>query len=300
MNELTVSVIIPAHNEQANIGSVLARLQEALRSEDIPYEIVVVNDNSTDGTESVVGSFKESDPGIRIVTGDPPAGMGRAVRSGLAEYSGDIAIIYMADGSDQPEDAVSYYRNMQEGYDCVFGSRFIGGSRVTNYPLLKLIANRCVNKMIQLMFWTRHNDLTNAFKAYRRHVIEECRPYRASHFNITIEMSLTALIRGYNISVIPIRWEGRSWGSSNLRLRDMGRRYLVTLLKVFFEKALVHDDVMADLLSYRAARERESLNLGKEVADLKERIDYLEKKVRAMGDGRSEGEMEPDDPGRNA
>ena len=101
----------------------------------------------------------------------------------------------MADLSDSPEDVVAYYRKIREGYDCVFGSRFIKGSTVENYPSVKLVVNRIVNQCIRFMFWTRFNDLTNAFKAYRTAVIRDCGPYRACHFNLTLEMSLGALIR---------------------------------------------------------------------------------------------------------
>ena len=133
------------------------------------------------------------DPAIRLVTRVPPGGFGRAIRSGLEAVSGDVVVIYMADLSDSPEDVVAYYRKIGEGYDCVFGSRFIRGSKVENYPRFKLFFNRVVNRCIQVMFWTRFNDLTNAFKAYRTAVIRDCGPYRACHFNLTIEMSLGAL-----------------------------------------------------------------------------------------------------------
>ena len=169
------------------------------------------------------------DAAIRIVNRTPPGGFGRAVRSGMEAVKGDVVVVYMADLSDSPDDVVAYYRKIREGYDCVFGSRFIKGSEVQNYPPVKLFVNRIVNRCIQFMFWTRFNDLTNAFKAYRTAVIRDCGPYRACHFNLTLEMSLGALIRDYNIAQIPIRWYGRTWGSSNLKLGEMGRRYLSTL-----------------------------------------------------------------------
>jgi dolichol-phosphate mannosyltransferase len=159
---------------------------------------------------------------------------------------GDVVVIYMGDQSDHPQDVVRYYQVIGEGYDCVFGSRFIKGASVNNYPKVKLIVNRIVNRSAQVMFWTHLNDLTNAFKAYRREVVQHCGPYRACHFNITLEMSLSALISGYKIKQIPIQWEGRTWGSSNLRMREMGRRYLCTLLMLFFQRVLMSDDVRAE------------------------------------------------------
>ncbi len=245
-NTLLYSVLIPAYNEEKNIIPTIRSLAQELRSAGIPFEFVVVNDNSTDNTARIVEESKHEFPEINLVHNTPPGGMGRAVRCGLCHIKGDAVAIVMADLSDSPKDVVACYRKLEEGYDCAFGSRFMKGSKVTAYPTVKRVANRIGNKMIQVMFLTHHNDLTNAFKVYRRHVIESISPLLAAHFNITIEMSLSALIRGYSIAALPIDWSGRTWGSSNLRLREMGRRYLCTLLKVWFEKALIRDDLMAE------------------------------------------------------
>jgi dolichol-phosphate mannosyltransferase len=219
------------------------------------------------------------DPAIRLVTRVPPGGFGRAIRSGLEAVRGDVVVIYMADLSDSPEDVVAYYRKIGEGYDCVFGSRFVKGSKVENYPRFKLFCNRVVNRGIQVMFWTRFNDMTNAFKAYRTAVIRDCGPYRACHFNLTIEMSLGALIRRYNVAQIPISWYGRTWGSSNLKLGEMGRRYLSTLLMMFFQRHLIADDLMADRLASNLAYHRN-------IADLEARIDSLEARLDAIDEER--------------
>jgi dolichol-phosphate mannosyltransferase len=249
-----LSVVIPTHDEEANIGPCLDELTGALRGDAIPYEIVVVNDNSTDGTADVVRGRASLDPAIRVVARQPPEGFGRAIRAGLEVVTGDAVVIYMADLSDDPRDAIAYYRLLEQGYDCVFGSRFMAGSHVDHYPRVKRIVNRVVNRTIQLLFWTRFNDLTNAFKAYRIGVVRDCGPYRASHFNITLEMSLSALIRRYRIAQVPIRWYGRTWGSSKLRLREMGRKYLYVVIKMLAERMLVGDDVLAErMVSERPA-----------------------------------------------
>jgi dolichol-phosphate mannosyltransferase len=267
-----LSIVIPAYNEEKNIARCINELKATLRHEEIPYEIIVVNDNSQDGTEGVIRGEMALDPAIRIVNRTPPGGFGRAVRSGLEAVKGDVVVIYMADLSDSPADVLTYYRKIREGYDCVFGSRFIKGSEVQNYPLVKLVVNRIVNTCIRLLFWTRFNDLTNAFKAYRTAVIRDCGPYRACHFNLTLEMSLGALIRRYNIAQIPIRWYGRTWGSSNLKLGEMGRRYLSTLLMMFFQRHLIADDLLAERLA-------SNISYHYQLEDLESRIATLEKKV---------------------
>jgi dolichol-phosphate mannosyltransferase len=270
-----LSIVIPAYNEEKNIAKCISELQVTLRDKhEIPYEIIVVNDNSGDDTVGVVQAEMTKDASIRLVNRTPPGGFGRAVRSGMEAVQGDVVVVYMADLSDSPDDVVAYYRKIREGYDCVFGSRFIKGSEIHNYPTVKLIANRIVNRCIQCLFWTRFNDLTNAFKAYRTAVIRDCGPYRACHFNLTLEMSLGALVREYHIAQIPIRWYGRTWGSSNLKLGEMGRRYLSTLLMMFFQRHLIADDLLADRLA-------SNISYQYQLQDLEERISTLEGQLDA-------------------
>lgn len=242
-----LSIVIPAYNEEQNIGPCLDELMTFLVDESgIDTEVIVVNDNSDDGTEAIVQQRQRRWPSIRLIRRQPPGGFGRAIRSGLLFVRGEVVLIYMADRSDHPSDAKKYFDTIHEGYDCVYGSRFVEGSTIHNYPKVKLWVNRIVNTAIKWMFWTSMNDMTNAFKAYRAEVIEHCGPYRACHFNITLEMSLSALISGYRIKEVPISWEGRTWGSTNLRMREMGRRYLCTLLMLFFQRILMSDDVIAE------------------------------------------------------
>ena len=276
---MKLSVVIPAFDEEQNIGRCLDELRSTLRDRhQISYEIIVVNDNSRDGTEQVVREQMAHDAAVRLVNRTPPGGFGRAVRAGIEHVTGDVVVIYMADLSDDPEDVVAYYRKIEEGYDCVFGSRFTRGSSVQDYPKLKRVINRVVNRCVQLMFWTRYNDLTNAFKAYRTSVVRDCGPYRACHFNITLEMSLSALIRRYHVAQIPIRWYGRTWGSSNLKLRVMGRKYLCTLLMLFFQKMLLADDLLAERL--RSHHEGQQ-----QLSYLEQRLDAVEQLL---------GQLQPD------
>jgi dolichol-phosphate mannosyltransferase len=243
---LLYTILVPAYNEERNIVPTVRALVRLLRAEAIPFEILIVNDNSSDNTAAVLTDLRDELPEVRTVLNQGPRGLGRAIRAGIPHFQGDVLAVVMADGSDHPADVVRCYRLIEAGYDCVFGSRFMRDSHVTHYPPVKLLVNRLVNRMMQLMFFTRHNDLTNAFKVYRRHVIESISPLHAAHFNITIEMSLSALIRDYSIAALPITWSGRTWGQSNLRLRQMGRRYFCTLLMIWFERLLIHDDLMTE------------------------------------------------------
>jgi len=230
---MKLSVVIPARNEGPNIGECLDRLVETVKSAGgIPCELLVVDDGSTDDTAAIVSARARNAKEIRLLRRESPPGLGRAIRSGLEAVSGDVIVVFMADLSDSPEDLVTYYRKIQEGYDCVFGSRFLPGSSVTNYPRVKLVLNRAANRAMQVLFRTRLNDLTNAFKAYRAPVLRECAPFTADHFDITIELSLSALVSGYSIAQVPIRWSGRKAGVSNLRMRRMLAVYLRMLARM--------------------------------------------------------------------
>ena len=272
MSRITLSVIIPTYNEEKSLGRTVNDLTIVLQKEQVPYEIILVNDNSSDTTPEIIKGLMDNNSNIKTINRKPPGGFGRAIRSGMELVSGDAVVICMADSSDDPLDVIKYYNKLEEGYDCVFGSRFIKGSSVENYPVIKLLVNRIVNKIIQWLFWCKFNDLTNAFKAYRTEVIQSCGPYRACHFNITLELSLSALVRKHSICQVPINWYGRTWGSSNLSMRKMGRRYLVTLIKIYAEKLLISDDLEAERLTI--CRQNE-INLN----GIHSKLEQLEKKM---------------------
>jgi dolichol-phosphate mannosyltransferase len=239
---LRLSVVIPAHNEAGSIGATVTTLAGTLTAERIPHEILVVDDASSDGTAAVVNEVSTRNPSVRCIRSHLPPGFGHAVRAGLDHYTGDAVAIFMADSSDAPADLVRYHRVLTEGFDCAFGSRFVKGGRTHGYPLPKLVANRVVNFAIQVMFRHGYNDTTNAFKAYRREVIDNIRPLLSNHFNLTVEMPLKAVTRGHTFEVVPITWTNRQQGVSKLRLKEMGSRYMFIVLYVFLEYHLSRGD----------------------------------------------------------
>jgi dolichol-phosphate mannosyltransferase len=238
-----LSVLIPAHNEAASIGSTVRALFAELDRQGIEHEILVVNDHSTDRTEAILQDLAQSIPTYRYLNNSQESGLGLAVRKGLECFSGDAVALYMADGSDDPKDLVRFFRAMQsDNTDCVFGTRFSKESKLVGYPLLKLILNRCGNNFIRLLFGLRYNDLTNAFKLYRRHVIQGLQPIISHHYNLTVELPLKAIVRGYSYSVIPNNWTERRQGISKLKIKEMGSRYMFIILYCFIEKWLSKGD----------------------------------------------------------
>ncbi|MFM6246392.1 MAG: glycosyltransferase, partial [Dolichospermum sp.] len=236
------SIVIPAHNEEGCIVPTIQSISQILEQEKIAYEILVVNDNSRDKTEELLQQLNSENSQVRYINNYYPNGFGFAVRCGLENFQGDAVAIVMADSSDAPKNIVDYYYKLQEGYDCVFGSRFIKGGKVIDYPTHKLLVNRLANLFIQILFGLKFNDTTNAFKAYRREVIDGISPLLSHHFNLTVEMPLKAIIRGYSYTIMPITWQNRATGVSKLKLKEMGSRYLFIVLYAWLEKYLSRGD----------------------------------------------------------
>ena len=239
---MRLSIVIPSHNEAGCIKSTICRLHNALAAKAIRHEILVVNDDSTDETGEILVELEKTITELRHVNNPPPNGFGLAVRKGLDHFRGDVVGVVMADGSDSPEDVIKYFRHIQKGCDCVFGSRFIKGGVVINYPFHKLFLNRLVNMFIRVLFGIRYNDVTNAFKMYRAEVIPGLRPFLSHHFNLTVELPLKAIIRGYSYTVVPNSWTNRATGVSKLKIKEMGSRYLFIILYCLIEKWLSRGD----------------------------------------------------------
>jgi dolichol-phosphate mannosyltransferase len=237
-----LSVVIPARDEEGCIASTVEHLHLELRLHSVPHEIVVVDDGSKDGTWAVLQELKKRLPELSPTQNSGPAGFGRAVIHGLSEAKGDAVVLMMADESDDCRDVVRYWRTLNEGWECVFGSRFVPGGGVIDYPWLKLRINRLANFLVRALFAIPLNDTTNAFKAYRSTVIDGCRPLIAPQFNLTVELPLKAVVRGYSWVVIPITWRNRRTGEPKLKIKEMGSRYLFIVLYVWLEKYFSRGD----------------------------------------------------------
>ena len=237
-----LSIVIPARDEETCIASTVRHLHLELTLQRVPHEIIVVDDGSSDGTWNLLNEIKTQVPALRPIQNTGRHGFGRAIIHGLDAMRGDAVTIMMADESDDCRDVVRYWEVLQQGYECVFGSRFIKGGAVIDYPPLKLFLNRQANRFLRILFRIKLNDVTNAFKAYRREVIDGCRPLISPHFNITVELPLKAIVRGYSWKTIPITWRNRRSGESKLRIKEMGSRYLFICLYVWLEKYFSRGD----------------------------------------------------------
>ena len=237
------SVIIPARDEEESLPPTLRDIYATFSAVNVPHEIIVIDDGSKDRTWAVLQSLRSEIPTLVPVQNTGLHGFGRAIIYGFGRMKGDAVVIMMADASDSPADAVKYWRLLNDqGYDCAFGSRFIKGGEVIDYPRVKLFVNRLANFFVRIGFNIRLNDTTNAFKAYRRTVIEGCRPFLAPHFNLTVELPLKAIVRGYTFAVTPISWRNRKFGVAKLKIKEMGSRYFFICAYVWLEKYFSRGD----------------------------------------------------------
>jgi dolichol-phosphate mannosyltransferase len=239
---MRLSVVIPAQNEEGSVGATVEGIVSTLETAEIDYEVVVVNDDSDDRTEAVIAAIGVENPRVRVHKSHYERGFGNAIRAGLDVFEGDAVAIVMADASDDPRDLLRYHQLLEEGWDCAFGSRFMPGAEIHDYPGLKYFFNRLANTFIRLLFRHRYNDTTNAFKAYKREVIETVQPLLSKHFNLTVELPLKAIVRGHTFAVVPTSWTNRTSGEAKLKMKEMGSRYLFIVLYVWLEKVLSRGD----------------------------------------------------------
>jgi dolichol-phosphate mannosyltransferase len=237
-----LSVVIPARDEEGCIAATVEHLHVELRSRNIPHEIIVVDDGSQDRTWEILQQLSATICELRPVQNLGSHGFGRAVICGFNTVQGDAVVVMMADESDDCRDVVGYWEKLNEGYDAVFGSRFVKGGGVIDYPKVKYAINRLGNLFIKLLFRIRLNDTTNAFKGYRRTTLDGLRPFLSPQFNLTVELPLKTIVRGFSWTVTPITWRNRRHGIAKFKIREMGSRYFFIVCYCWLEKYFSRGD----------------------------------------------------------
>ena len=232
-----LSVVIPAYNEEKIIGRTLPILSDTLNTSGIDFEIIVVNDYSTDKTAEIVLSVKAKEARVFLIDNKYEKGYGSTCISGIENANGDCIAFFMADLSDSPGDLIKFHTKLKSSVcDMVFGNRWSGNSRVVGYPFFKWVTNRLANHLISFIFGLKYYDITNGFKLYKKNVIQSLQPFKAKQFNFALELPLRAVMAGYKFEVVENSWENHLPEKSNFRLLNMSGKYLRTLIDCIKQK----------------------------------------------------------------
>ena len=226
---VNVSVIIPTWNEKENIAKTIDAISKALGENKMAYEIIVADDNSTDGTKDIVTKIKN--PSVKLLNRNPPYGFGYSIREAVQNSHGEMIAVMMADLSDDPTFLVKMKEKIDQGYDVVVGSRFLKGSKVYDYPFLKMVSNRLFNNIVRLFFWTEIKDTSNAFKAFRANRVKEIK-IESRGFEVSAEMMLRLKIEKAKICEIPVTWTDREKGQAKFKLYNTFINYFILFLKM--------------------------------------------------------------------
>ena len=235
---MSLSIVIPVYNEDKQLYITIKKINKiSKRIKD--YEIVFIDDFSTDNTKQIIKKSIRSNKKIKYYK-NIKKGLGSAIGLGINKSTKKFVCIFMCDNSDDLSDLMEYYKIINKNnLDAVLGSRFLKNSRITNYPILKMVLNRIFNYIVKIIFLSNYNDFTNAFKIYKKKTLKELMPIVSDHFNVFLELPLKIIIRKYKYKIIPISWKGRKIGVSKFKISELGSMYIFTLLYCFIEKILL-------------------------------------------------------------
>ncbi|MBU6432909.1 MAG: glycosyltransferase [Nitrospirae bacterium] len=219
-----ISVVVPCYNEEMNIEPLVAGLRRLY--DDYLHEIILVDDNSKDGTAAVIRSLAAVDDRIRLVSRTGPNGVGRALSDGYRAATGQYVLTMDCDFQHLLPEISDLFDEAVKGYDVVVGSRFSRHSVLLNYPFGKIVANRGFHLIAQILLLRRFRDLTNNLKLLRREVVDQLHLVEP-WFAVNAETGLQPLLMGYQVKEVPISWINRTpdMGMSSFKLAQVGWGY---------------------------------------------------------------------------
>jgi glycosyltransferase involved in cell wall biosynthesis len=232
---MTLSIIIPAHNEEPNIEKVIRAVEKEVQVE---HETVVVNDHSTDRTAEIVKRLSAEFRNLRQIENREEAGFANALRTGFKNAAGDMLVPVMADLCDEPHLINKMYALAGDGFDIVCGSRYMPGGRKIGGPALKSFFSRLVGVSLHALIGIPTHDISNSFKLYRKKRITGL-GIGAKGFEVSVEIPLKAFFSGAKITEIPTTWQDRKEGESKFDCFKQGPRYLRLYLWAIAKKLSV-------------------------------------------------------------
>ena len=236
---MSLTILIPCKNEELIIEDTVSILLDEFNKTQIEFEIILINDFSTDQTETNLAKLQKENNKV-VYLNNNISGIGNVITTGIQNAKNEFLVIFMSDMSDDIEDLKKYYYTIKdENIDCVFGSRFSKESKIVNYPIFKYILNRIFNIFVKIIFFSNYNDFTNAFKIYKVSTLKKLLPIVSENFNTFLELPLKIISRKYKYKVIPINWYNRKKGKSKFNIKELSSKYIFTLIYCFLEKNLL-------------------------------------------------------------
>lgn len=229
-----LSIVLPVYNEAENITPVLRGLESAVRT---PHEIVVVYDFDEDTTVPVVQALGRELPAIRLHRNRRGRGVLNAMRAGIEAARGELVLISMADGSDEPEVVDRMVALANGGADIVAASRYMRGGRQVGGPRLKTVLSRMAGLSLHWLAGLPIHDATSNFRLYRRSFLETVRIESRSGFELALELTVKAHRTGRRLAEVPTTWRDRTAGTSRFQLRRWLPQYLRWYLLAFRPRA---------------------------------------------------------------
>ena len=210
-------VIIPTYNEEENIEKII----DSISSLDVDFDILVIDDNSPDGTGEIVEKLKQRYKNLNLLRRQAKLGLGTAYITGFKwaiERGYDIIYEMDADFSHNPEDLMRLYSTCMNGIDLAIGSRYISGVNVVNWPLGRVLMSYMASIYVRMVTGLKVKDTTAGFKAYKREVLETINldNIRSRGYAFQIEMKFTTWKFGFSIKEIPIIFTERQEGASKM------------------------------------------------------------------------------------
>lgn len=209
-------VVIPTYNERDN----LEKLVKEVLSQDEGVQILVVDDNSPDGTGELADRMAASDVRIRVLHRSGKLGLGSAYREGFKialDMGADYVVEMDADFSHDPKVLPCFFEKMKD-YDLVIGSRYLNGVSVVNWPLRRLMLSYFASVYTRTITGLRISDCTSGFKCFRREVLEAIAPetIKSDGYSFQIEMNYRSMEKGFRIGEVPIIFIDRHAGTSKM------------------------------------------------------------------------------------
>jgi glycosyltransferase involved in cell wall biosynthesis len=226
MNNSLVSLIIPAFNEDQTIGKVIQGTVKTMDAYGLPYEIIVVDDCSTDNTKNVASLYKEY---ATVLSNASNRGKGYCIRRGAQYARGDVLVTLDSDGEHKPEYIPTLLSPLFTGTDIVTGSRFSGNSRKITTRLHHL-GNILFNVLIFLLTGEKVSDSQTGFRALKRNVYESLH-LTSDGFDIEMEITIKSLMNGFSFKEVPISVERRKYSTSRIKVLSDGKKILSTLIR---------------------------------------------------------------------